>query len=321
MLVRQELQAADRAEAEAINRLLVSMPHHDVRSPEGLARLRAISHAPQGQADVTATDLEVDADGAPLRLRTFASGRAARAVLIHIHGGGFCIGAPEEDDRWNAMLARDCQVAVISPDYRLAPEHPHPAGADDCIAAALWAARYGAEHFGSERLVIAGGSAGGHFAAQTLLALRDHGLIERVVCANVLFGVLDASMTPSQLRATDETLVLTRGWIEGFYDLEFPGLSAVERRRPELSPLYADLRHLPPALFTVGTLDPLLDDSLFMAERWHSAGNDAYLDVYREAVHGFCNIYPASGAAAWQRMARWISARLDDADRGGPAPL
>jgi acetyl esterase/lipase len=334
MLVRQELDLADPAEAKAINEQLISMPHQDVRTTAGLAELRAISHAPPGGADLAGAGLagaglagaglagaglEIDTDGTRLRLRTFAGHGPARAVLVHIHGGGFCIGEPEEDDRWNAMLERECQVAVISPEYRLAPEYPHPSGVRDCIAAASWAARDSAQVFGSERLVIAGGSAGGHLAAGTLLALRDQGLIGRVAAASILFGVLDASMTPSQLSATDDTLVLTRGWLDAFYDLEFPGTSLVGRRDPRLSPLYADLRELPPALFTVGTLDPLLDDSLFMAERWHAAGNDAYLDVYPGAVHGFCNIYPASGAVAWRRMARWISARLDDADRDGEA--
>jgi acetyl esterase/lipase len=141
MLIRQELELADPAEAGAINRQLVSMPHQDVRTPEGLAELRAISHAPQGAVTVPATDMEAGAGGASPRVRTFACDGPARAVLVHVHGGGFCIGAPEEDDRWNAMLARECRVAVVSPEYRLAPEHPHPAGLDDCVAAALWAAR------------------------------------------------------------------------------------------------------------------------------------------------------------------------------------
>jgi len=70
-----------------------------------------------------------------------------------------------------------------------------------------------------------------------------------------------------------------------------PGLDAEQRRDPALSPLYADLRGLPPALFTVGTLDPLLDDSLFMAAGWEAAGNRAELRVYVDGVHGF-NAFP-----------------------------
>jgi acetyl esterase/lipase len=80
-----------------------------------------------------------------------------------------------------------------------------------------------------------------------------------------------------------------------FTDNFLPGLDAEQRRAPEISPLYADLRDLPPALFSVGTLDPLLDDSLFMAARWLAAGNEAELRIYEEAVHGF-NAYPIAVA-------------------------
>jgi acetyl esterase/lipase len=76
-----------------------------------------------------------------------------------------------------------------------------------------------------------------------------------------------------------------------FTDNFLPGTDTEQRRDPVISPLYADLHDLPPALFTVGTADPLLDDSLFMAARWEAAGNDADLRVYADGVHGF-NAFP-----------------------------
>src|SRR6185312_8878873 len=82
-----------------------------------------------------------------------------------------------------------------------------------------------------------------------------------------------------------------------FVDGFLPGRTPEARRAPDLSPLYADLRGLPPALFTVGTLDPLLDDSLFMDARWRAAGNESELRVYPESIHGF-NAFPLALARA-----------------------
>jgi acetyl esterase/lipase len=94
-------------------------------------------------------------------------------------------------------------------------------------------------------------------------------------------------MTPSQRLWGDRNLVLSAPIMRWFYDHFLPGSDPEARRSPELSPLYADLAGLPPALFTVGTVDPLLDDSLFMHARWLQAGNRARLDVYPEGIHGF----------------------------------
>jgi acetyl esterase/lipase len=97
--------------------------------------------------------------------------------------------------------------------------------------------------------------------------------------------------------------------VPSYRDLYLPGLRAEERRRPDVSPLYADLTGLPPALVTVGTADPLLDDSLFMALRWRAAGAPAQLAVYPESIHGF-NLFPTAMArAADERIARWLRSR------------
>jgi acetyl esterase/lipase len=81
-------------------------------------------------------------------------------------------------------------------------------------------------------------------------------------------------------------------------------------RNPAISPLYADLTGLPPALFTIGELDPLIDDVLFMAERWRAAGNEAEIDFYPGAVHGFMNLVPPLGKHAQERINSWINGRL-----------
>ncbi|MEC3977007.1 alpha/beta hydrolase [Amycolatopsis sp. H20-H5] len=137
-------------------------------------------------------------------------------MLLDIHGGGFCLGAPADDDWVNDFIARTCGVAVVAVGYRLAPEHPQPAGAEGCLAAARWLAEHAVAEFGTDRLLVGGSSAGGHLAARTLLGPREHGLIDRVVAANLVFGVYDGSGSPSSRAATNDTLVLTADWIRDF---------------------------------------------------------------------------------------------------------
>jgi len=233
-------------------------------------------------------------------------------VYLHLHGGGWVLGSSHQQDVGLWRLANEAQVAVVSVDYRLAPEHPYPAGPDDCEAAALWLVESAAREFGTERLVIGGESAGGHLAAVTLLRLRDrHGVADRFVGANLVYGAFDLSMTPSQQRWGDRNLVLSTPIMAWFYDCFLPGHATDGRRDPDISPLYADLAGLPPALFSVGALDPLLDDSLFMSSRWRAAGNDATLLVYPEAIHGF-NAFPLAvsglaNTAQWEFVARSLA--------------
>src|SRR5690606_9602943 len=110
---------------------------------------------------------EIPGPAGPLVVRILVPD-AARGVYLHLHGGGWTLGAAHHMDVSNRRLARACRLAVVSVDYRLAPEHPYPAAPDDCEAAALWLVAHARERFGCERLVIGGESAGAHLAAVTL---------------------------------------------------------------------------------------------------------------------------------------------------------
>lgn len=211
-----------------------------------------------------------------------------RGVYLHLHGGGWVLGGADQQDPLLSLLATSAKVAVVSVEYRLAPEHPFPAGPDDCESAACWLVEHAQREFGTARLLIGGESAGAHLSALTLLRMRDHHhAASAFVGANLVFGAFDLGMTPSQRNWGERNLILSTPIMQWFYDLFTPGLTAAERRDPSISPLWADLRGLPAALFSVGTLDPLLDDSLFMAARWQAAGNAAELLVYPESIHGF----------------------------------
>jgi acetyl esterase len=248
-----------------------------------------------------ARDITIAARGGDLRLRVLApEGRAATGVYLHFHGGGHTLGAADMQDPALAALAEATGMTAVSVDYRLAPEHPFPAGPDDCEDAALWLVEHGAAELDAPaRFTIGGESAGGHLAALTLLRLRDrHGITGAFAGANLVYGVFDLGMTPSQRLWGERNLVLNTAIIRWFGDCFLPGVDMEARRSPEISPLYADLHGMPPALFTVGTLDALLDDSLFMESRWRMAGARSELQVWPEAVHGFTGFPTAMARAA-----------------------
>lgn len=234
-------------------------------------------------------DLVIPTRGGALRLRIARPPSAARGVYLHIHGGGWMLGAADLQDEALTALAAATGLVAASVDYRLAPEYPFPAGPDDCEDAARWLLTHGARVLAAPpRFAIGGESAGAHLAVLTLIRLRDDGDLARsFFAANLVYGAYDLSMTPSQRLWGDRNLVLSRPLIDYFVGACTPGRSLEQRRAPEVSPLYADLRGLVPALFTVGTLDPLLDDTLFMETRWHAAGNPCDVRVWPDAVHGF----------------------------------
>ncbi|MFF2425656.1 alpha/beta hydrolase [Streptomyces mirabilis] len=212
----------------------------------------------------------------------------ADGVYLHIHGGGWAFGSADGQDERLWRLAEQAGLAVVSVEYRLAPEHPFPAGPDDCEAAARWLVKHAAAEFGTERLLIGGESAGAHLSVVTLLRLRDrHGITGAFRAAHLLFGPYDLSMTPSQRSFGPRQLLSNTDAIRGSYELFTPGMGQEQRRAPEVSPLFANLTGLPPARIVVGTEDPLLDDSLFLAQRWQAAGAPAQLGVVAGAMHGF----------------------------------
>ena len=221
----------------------------------------------------------------PLTLRVFVP-ETVTGVYLYLHGGGWTLGRAHHSDVNLERVATAAQVAVVSVDYRLAPEDPYPAGPDDCEAAALWLLGHAESEFGSDRLLIGGESAGAHLSVVTLLRLRDKHGVRPFSRANLVYGCYDLGMTPSARRASDDTLILPRPAIDWFVQQFLRG-SGDKVADPDVSPIWADLRDMPPALFSVGTLDSILDDSLFMYTRWIRSGNQAELAVYPGGVHGF----------------------------------
>jgi acetyl esterase/lipase len=223
-------------------------------------------------------------EGNQIPLRVIAPAQP-RGVYLHLHGGGWVLGGADMQDPMLERIADNTGQAVVAVEYRLAPEHPYPAGPDDCEAAAAWLVENGKKEFGTEALTLGGESAGGHLTAVTILRMRDrHGYIS-FRGANIVYGAFDLSLTPSQRLFGNTRLVLRTIDMQQFYNAFLPTIT--DRRGPDISPLYADLKNLCPALFTVGTKDALLDDTLFMHARWVAAGNEAELAIYPGGAHGF----------------------------------
>lgn len=305
------IPAETRSANAAIVAAMTGMPEWwDV----GVAKVRAARARGEGIFPAAAKSerarwLEIDGPAGKIPLRVIAP-QTSRGVYLHVHGGGHTLGAADQQDRLLERFADETGLTAISVEYRLAPEHPFPAGPDDCEAAALWVSDNLAD-FGGAALAIGGESAGAHLSALTILRLRDkHGRMP-FLAANLVFGAFDLGMTPSaRAFGNDERLVLRTLDIEKFGEAFLPGMGETEKRAPHISPLYADLRGLCPALFTIGTKDALLDDSLFMHARWVAAGNAGDLDIYPGACHGFIAFPTPQTSASLARQTAFVKAAL-----------
>ena len=285
------ISAETRAANEALAKLLDNAPNwwdvgvqvfRDARAKGGGA------FPPIVRSDKARTILIDGQGGHKVALRVIAP-EHARGVYLQMHGGGLVFGAADQQDPMLERIVQNTGMACVSVEYRLAPENPYPAAWDDCEAAASWLAKNAKAEFGTDVLTIGGESAGATLAAATLVRMRDRHGFTGFRRAILSYGNYDTSMTPSQMRTPPKGLLVGRASIEKFSDAYAPDPKT--RRDPDVSPLYADLKGLPLALFTIGTLDPLLDDTLFMHARWIAAGNEAELAIYPGAPHAF-NLLP-----------------------------
>ena len=259
--------------------------------------------------DPPAVEEVVDADGARVPVRiSYPTGSTCRGAYLDIHGGGFSMDSAARTDARNRRLADTLETAVVSVDYRLAPEHPWPAAPDDCSTAALWLVEGAQARFGTSRLAIGGSSAGATLATTTLLRLRDRGVVDAFVGAALQFGTYDLSArTPAGRRIADE------------YFIEAYAGRAPDRTVPDISPVFGDLRGLPPILLIVGHLDILLEHNLAMAARLSAAGNEVDLRIYPESPHGFTGHATAMAETALHGVESWLRDRITQPERvAGP---
>jgi acetyl esterase len=238
-------------------------------------------------------DRTIPGPGGPLPVRVYraAGTEEGRGLLVYFHGGGWTIGSLDTHDAICRALANDAGVVVVSVDYRLAPEHPFPAAADDALAAVRWMAEHAGE-LGADgsRIAVAGDSAGGNLAAVAAQRLRDTG--PPIALQLLLYPTVDLTLShPSMVENADGYYLTadTMRWFRHHY------LGDHDPTDPLASPLRADaaaLRGLPPALVLTAEYDPLRDEGEAYAEALRAAGNEVTVTRYDGMIHGFVELSP-----------------------------
>ncbi|MEU9804354.1 alpha/beta hydrolase [Mycobacterium sp. NPDC050853] len=218
------------------------------------------------------------------------------AVLVFFHGGGWMIGDLDTHDQAVRQTCRDAGVSVLSVDYRLAPEHKAPAGAEDCLAAYLWAVEHAGELGATpDRVAVGGDSAGGNLAAVVSQQARDTGA-QLPLLQFLIYPAVDFTVRRPSRDLFAEGFFLTKAAMDMFEGHYLDG-SEVDKADPRVSPILADnLAGLPPALITTAGFDPLRDEGNEYAEKLRAAGVPVDLRVKGPLIHGFYNMARLGGA-------------------------
>ena len=254
---------------------------------ENLRRMRLVNQPDLPQvAQIKEYEATGPAGPIPLRAYRGAGTKAADAlpVQVYYHGGGWVIGDLDSHDWTCRMVANAAQCAVISVDYRLAPEHRFPAAYDDSLAAAEWiAANTSRLGIDPTRMSVGGDSAGGNLAAAVALGLRDRGKIK--LRAQILtYPIVDLTAAYDARFAAG--VALTNGGMRAYIDAYVPDVAL--RKDWRCSPLFApSLKGLPPALVILAGFDPLCAEGAAYVVRLEAEGVPVTVRTYPGQMHGF----------------------------------
>ncbi|WPN45808.1 MULTISPECIES: alpha/beta hydrolase [unclassified Pseudomonas] len=275
-----------------------SQPMHELSPDEARKQFEQTSQlldaAPSGALVVTAVNIPAR-DGHLLSARLYAKPQASsepRPVLLYFHGGGYVVGSLDSHDTLCRRLALAGVFAVLSADYRLAPEHRFPTAYNDAEDVARWLAN-GAPALGLDvnRVALAGDSVGGSLVASLSLAIAQDPLAWPLVprLQVLLYPVIDAVQKRPSLERFAEGYLLEATTLEWFYQQY--QRSEADRSDWRFSPLYAErLERLTPTVLWLAEYDPLLDEGLAWAEKLRSAGQPLVLDMKAGMTHDFARM-------------------------------
>lgn len=254
--------------------------------------------APASAKPLVVDDIHVAGAAGPITARIYRpqSCRANAPALVFYHGGGFVIGSLDSHDGVCRALADRAECVVISVDYRLAPEHPAPAGVEDSIAAFRDIATRAAElDIDAARIAVSGDSAGGNLATVVAQATRNDAVAP---CFQLLFyPAVDFAKDRESVRTFADGFLLEKksmDWFRGHYIPD-----GMENEDPRVSPIYGELKGLAPALIITGGFDPLRDEGEAYGLALQAAGVTARIERKPSMIHGFLNFAGAiQGASA-----------------------
>jgi len=248
---------------------------------------------------------DVDVDGVPSAW-VATDGAAADKVVLYLHGGGYAIGSIKTHRALAANISKAVGVRVLLIDYRLAPEHPHPAAVDDAVTAYRWLLAQGLQ---PSRIAISGDSAGGGLTFALLLALRDAG-DPLPACAVPISPWVEMEAVSDSHTTRAEVDPMVHG--EGLKLMADWYLDGQDARTPLAAPLHADLSGLPPIFVQVGDAEVLLDDATRIVDKAKAAGVDATCEVIPDGIHvlhAFAPLVPEATAAI-DRLAAFMRQHL-----------
>ena len=235
------------------------------------------------------------------------AGAREDAAVLYLHGGGYVIGSPRSHRHLAEAIARVAGFACLLPDYRLAPEHRFPAAVDDALGA--YRSLVDQRKMAPSRIAVAGDSAGGGLTVATVVAIRQAGLPApgAAVCLSPWTDLTCSAPSYESKAATDPMVALP-----GIADMAREYLGGADPRTPLASPLFADLRGLPPLLIQVGSEEVLLDDATRLAERARAAGVDTTLEIWEPMIHVWHWFLPwlDEAQAAVDKIGAFLRARL-----------
>ncbi len=259
-------------------------------------KVRVVASPPR--KNVQSRDFEIPGPAGAIPARYYEPDEInpASPLVMYMHGGGWALGDLDTHDSFCRLVASKSNVRVVAIDYRLAPEHPFPAGPDDCVAAFRWLAAHAVE-LGADpkRIAVMGDSAGGNLSAVIALETREDA-IRPVLQVLIYSGTAGAHEMPSRTQL-GEAYMLTKKAIDWFRGQYIP--EGIDARNPRYAVLFVeDLRGAPPALVYTAGFDPLRDEGDAYADRLRAAGVETQHICFDPMVHGFVNMEGVCAAAA-----------------------
>ncbi|WP_435063800.1 alpha/beta hydrolase [Halobaculum sp. EA56] len=263
-------------------------------------------------------------DPSEVPVRTYTpDGTGPFPTLVYFHGGGWVIGSLDTADGICRVLADEADCVVVSVDYRLAPEHPFPAGLEDAVAATEWAASDPGELDVDGRVAVGGDSAGGNLAAAVALHARDGGAGAGdgggpdLAHQTLIYPVVDPGTDWPSYEENGEGYYLERGDIDYFGDHYWR--SDLERANPYACPLTAcSHADLPPATVVTCGFDPLRDEGVAYAEALADDGVPVDHLHYPSLIHGVAGMLGDPGVSAAREVLADAAAALRDGFGGAP---